>query len=75
MEELNTLASDDLRATLVRCETNIKESEEAKEASEQLQAAQAAAKLIAEPFADAIKYQRAKQRFAALCLDDNGAVS
>ncbi len=67
------MSKEDLRATIVRCENNVKTSEEARANSEQLQAAKATVKEIDGPFRDAIKYQRAKQRYAALRLEETGA--
>lgn len=71
--ELQAMGADELRRTIVRCEENIRESEEARDADENLMRMREELKNARAPYVETIRYQRAKQRFAALCLEDTGS--
>jgi len=75
VDELDAMSKDDLRATIVRCESNIKEAEDARDNCTELTEAKLKVKEIDGPFRDAVKYQRAKQRYAALRLEESGAAA
>lgn len=72
VEELDAMDHDTLRTTIVRSEAHIRESEDARDACEPLQVAKATVKELKAPFDDAVKYQRAKQRYAAMRLEEQG---
>ena len=70
---LEALGTDDLRKRITTCEQNIAESERAQAADEALAEAKQTVKTLAAPYKDAIKAQRAQQRYALILLEQRGA--
>lgn len=72
VEELEAQDRESLTATIARCEDNVREQEQARADCTELTAAKERVKEIDGPFKDAIKYQRAKQRYAAILREQAG---
>lgn len=71
-DELESLTHDELTTVIAACEDNVREQETALATNEQIKATAAALKEMRGPFKDAIKYQRAVQRYAAIMRDQQG---
>lgn len=72
-EELEALDRDGLMRRIADSESNIREAESSRDDNEQLGAARELVKELAGPYRDAIKVQRAIQRYALLMLEQRGA--
>lgn len=74
-DELDALDREELTQVIARCEDNVREQETALSDNEQITATKATLKEMVGPFRDAIKYQRAKQRYAAIMRELKGGTS
>lgn len=63
---------DELRGEIARCEENIRETEDARDQDHELKAQIEKLKEMKGPYTDAIKAQRARQRLAAIVIDQRG---
>ena len=75
IDELQALGADDLQHSLAQCESNISEQETLMSEDENLAAAKLNVKDLSAAYRDAIKYQRAKQRFCSILLQEKGKLS
>ena len=66
--ELQDLGEGELKAVIAQSERNISEQEEAKRGDEALARAKEDVRHLGSAYNDAIKFQRAKQRFASHLL-------
>ncbi len=71
-QEADALSPEALKAAIIVCETNIAESERAKENDEQLHALREKLQELNGSYADAVKTQRAKIRYMLLLLEQKG---
>lgn len=74
-EDLEALDRSGLMKVIADCEDNVREQESAMAEDEELAAARQQARDYAAGYRDAIKAQRAKQRYASIMLDSKGGVS
>lgn len=70
VEELNDLPKDDLKARIVRCAGNIRDTEASREADSALEEQKAKLREMAAPYKDAINMQKTISSFCALLLED-----
>jgi hypothetical protein len=73
-EELEALAPEELKKRIVDSESNVREAEQSRDNDEHLQAARQVMKDLSEPYREAIKVQRAMQRYALLMLESKGKI-
>lgn len=71
-EELAAMSVDELEHAISRSEHNVREQEDAMRADETLAAAKERVNDLASAYRDAIKTQRAKQRFASIMIGEKG---
>jgi hypothetical protein len=71
-EELEALDSEDLKKRIAQCESNILESEKAREADTNLADMKAQAREASAPYREVKKVQRAIAEYAACLLDRSG---
>lgn len=71
-EELAAMQTDELEHVISRSEHNVREQEDAMRADETLAAAKERVNDLASAYRDAIKVQRAKQRFCAILISEGG---
>ena len=71
-EDYQSKTVDELRNEIARCEANIREVEDARDADAELKAQADKLKEMKGPYTDGIKAQRARQRLAAVVIQDRG---
>lgn len=72
IDEMQAYSTEELQESLVQCESNISEQETAMSEDDTLAAAKLNVKDLSAGYRDAIKYQRTKQRFCSILLQDKG---
>lgn len=73
-EDIEAMSPDELQKRIVDSESNIKEAEASRDNDEQLKGARELVKDLSEPYRDAMKVQRAIQRYALLILESKGVM-
>ena len=71
-EDIEEMSPEDLKKRIVDSESNLKETEQSRDNDEQLKGARELVKDLSEPYRDAMKVQRATQRYALLILESKG---
>lgn len=74
IDEMQSFDAADLQRTLATCESNISEQETLMSEDDTLSAAKLNVKDLSAGYRDAIKYQRAKQRYCSILLQDKGKI-
>ena len=71
-QDAESLSPEALKAAVIVCETNVAESERAKENDEELHALREKLQELNGSYADAVKTQRSKIRYMLLLLEQKG---